>query len=210
MKVNRIDKIIDRLKKKYPKAGLALNHTTPMQLLAAVIMSAQCTDKRVNLVTQNLFKKYVSVKDFAEADTAIFETEIHSTGFYKAKARNIVNSAKMILNKYDGRIPDTMDDILDLPGVARKTANIVLGNVYNVVEGIAVDTHVMRLSQRLGLTKQDDPVKIEKDLMELVPRKYWLKVSYLLQSLGRDVCLARKPDHGACVLRDICPSSKIV
>ncbi|MFH1368563.1 MAG: endonuclease III [Elusimicrobiota bacterium] len=205
----RAGEVITRLRKEYAGSRIALNYTTPMQLLAAVIMSAQCTDERVNIVTAQLFKKYKAVQDFAAADLKVFEREIHSTGFYRAKAKNIINSAKMIIEKYGGKIPDRMEEILNLPGVARKTANIVLGNAYGVVEGIAVDTHVRRISQRLALSGNDDPVKIEQDLMKIVPKKEWFNFSYLLQSLGRDTCIARNPDHAACVLRDICPSAKV-
>lgn len=176
-----------------------------MELLVATILSAQCTDKRVNIVTRGLFKKYGSVSDYAKAEIKILEQDIRSTGFYRNKARNIVNAARMILDKYSGKVPRTMEEILELPGVARKTANIVLGNAYGVVVGIAVDTHVRRVSQRLGLTENEDPVKIEQDLMKLVPKKDWFAYSYLLQSLGRDACVARGPECPRCALNGLCP-----
>lgn len=203
-----IVKIIALLKGKYARARIALNYETHMQLLAAVIMSAQCTDERVNKVTEKLFKKYRTPQDFAKADLLIFENEIRSTGFFRAKAKNIINSAKAIVSYFEGKVPDTMAGILTLPGVARKTANIVLGNAYGIVEGIAVDTHVIRISNLLRLTKNDNPVKIEQDLMRIVPREDWFRFSYLIQSLGRDVCVARRPKCPECVLKDICPSSK--
>jgi endonuclease III len=203
----RVIKIIKRLKKKYPKAKVALEYRKPHELLVATILSAQCTDKRVNMVTKELFKKYRTVSDFARADLRELEKDVRSTGFYRNKAKNIILSSKMLLEKFRGKVPDTMDDILELPGVARKTANIVLGNVYGVIEGIAVDTHVIRVSGKLGLTRNEAPVKIERDLMKQVPRADWFKFSYLIQSLGRDVCKARSQDHMNCVLMDICPSA---
>jgi endonuclease III len=200
--------IIARLKKEYPGARIALRHSNPMELLAATILSAQCTDARVNIVTKDLFKKYRTVRDYARADIKALEQDVRSTGFYHNKARNIKNSAGMILEKFGGKVPRTMEEILELPGVARKTANIVLGNAYGVVEGIAVDTHVRRCCQRLGLTRNEDPVKIERDLMKLVPRSEWFAFSYLIQSLGRDACPARKPECPRCVLNALCPTAK--
>ena len=197
--------IIKRLKKTYPNARIALDHSCPMELLVATILSAQCTDKRVNIVTKDLFRKYKSVSDYANANIHALEQDIRSTGFYRNKAKNIINAAKMILGTYNGKVPRTMEEILELPGVARKTANIVLGNAYGVVVGIAVDTHVRRVSQRLGLTENEDPVKIEQDLMKLVPEKDWFVFSYLFQSLGRDACVARNPRCPRCVLNDLCP-----
>lgn len=180
-----------------------------MQMLVATILSAQCTDERVNKVTQTLFEKYKTAHDFSEADLGTFEREIRSTGFYKNKARNIIGCGRQIMRECGGKVPDTMEQLLRLPGVARKTANCVLHNAYGKVEGIVVDTHVRRLSQRLGLTKSEDPAKIEQDLMGSVPRGDWGRISYLLIDHGRRVCQARKPDHSRCVLRTICPSRHI-
>ncbi|MDD5449907.1 MAG: endonuclease III [Candidatus Omnitrophica bacterium] len=205
----RTDEIIRRLKKEYPHARVALKFTTPIEMLVSTILSAQCTDDQVNKVTAVLFEKYKSVRDFAGADPRRFEEEIRSTGFYRNKAKNIINSAKIILKDFNEKVPATMDELLTLPGVARKTANVVLNNAYGKTEGIAVDTHVRRLSQRLGLSAHDDPEKIEKDLMALVPRNEWGRISYLLIDHGRRVCRARKPNHAACVVRDLCPSRNI-
>ena len=200
-------KITQLLKKEYPQARIALKTTTPIQLLVAVILSAQCTDKRVNIVTATLFKKYKTVADFANADLKTFQQEIKSTGFYRNKAKNIIAAANMIQKDFNGKIPNTMDDILKLPGVARKTANIVLGSVYGVVEGIAIDTHCIRLSQRWGLTKNKDAVKIEQDLMKIIPKKDWDKFSLMTIQHGRQVCYARKPNCAGCFLNKICPSA---
>lgn len=181
-----------------------------MEILVATILSAQCTDERVNQVTATLFKKYRTVAQYAHADRQEFEQDIHSCGFYRNKAANIIGAAKMIEERFKGKVPDTMDEILELPGVARKTANVVLGNAYGVVEGIAVDTHVIRVARRLGLTRNEDPGKIERDLMAIVPRADWFVFPLLIQKLGREVCKAAKPGHPTCVLRDICPSSDII
>ena len=202
-------KIITLLKKEYPRARAALDFTNPLEILVATILSAQCTDKRVNIVTRPLFKKYKTVKDYADADLMVFENEILSTGFYRNKARNIINAAKKIISDFDGRVPGTMAGLLALPGVARKTANIVLTSGFGRVEGIAVDTHVKRLSGRLGLSKFYDPVKIEQGLTALVPEKDWGIVNFLLVGHGRAVCSAKKPLHDKCVLFDLCPSRNI-
>jgi len=201
--------IVQRLKKAYPSAKIALRYSNPLELLVATILSAQCTDERVNIVTEKLFKKYRTLADYADATTSEFEKDIRSTGFFRNKAKNIIASAKMIRQKFGGKVPSVMQDILQLPGVARKTANVVLGNAYGVVEGIAVDTHVIRLSQRLGLTKNDHPEQIEQDLMGMLPKKDWFKFSYLIQHHGRSVCKARNPNHDDCLLKDICPSKNI-
>ncbi len=192
--------ILKELRKLHPDAKIALKYRNNMQLLAAVIMSAQCTDKKVNEVTGTLFKKYKTVDDFAKANIKTFEKEIYQTGFYHAKAKNIIASAKMIRKEFDGVLPKTMEEILRLPGVARKTANVVLGNAYGVVEGIAVDTHVKRLSKLYGLTAEIDPVKIEKDLMQIIPKKDWFKFTYMLIDYGRAECPARPHAHEACPL----------
>ncbi len=206
-KTKRTAEITAGLKKLYPHAKTALRHSNPLQLLVATILSAQCTDARVNIVTKELFKKYKTVKDFAKAGQEIFEQEIRSTGFYRNKAKNIIATAKKIIKEFDGKVPDNIEGLIILPGVARKTANVVLGDAFGKNEGIAVDTHVKRLAGRLGLSKQSDPVKIEKDLMELVPRKDWAVFSHLLIFHGRGVCAARKPDCEECAINKLCPSA---
>ena len=203
-KKEKIKEIIKRLKKEYPNAKIALNFNTPLDLLVATILSAQCTDERVNKVTEGLFQKYKTARDYANAEISKFEQEIKSTGFYKNKARNIISACKIIASQYRGKVPDSMEELLKLPGVARKTANIVLANAYDVIVGIPVDTHVRRLSQRLGLTKNDDPNKIEQDLLQIVPKKEWKKFPYLLIDHGRAVCNAKKPLCQRCILQDLC------
>jgi endonuclease III len=205
----KTDAIIKLLRKEYPKAHIALNFNNPMELLVATMLSAQSTDVTVNKVTPAVFKKYKTVKDYATADIKELEKEIYSSGFYHNKSKNIIAAAQMILDKYHGNIPKTMEEMLEIPGVARKTANIVLYNAHGVVEGIPVDTHVRRLSQRLGLSKQENPEKIEQDLMKLVPRDTWGKFSYLLIDHGRAVCQAKKPRCPECMLSKLCPSYKI-
>ena len=200
-------KLITALKKQYPDAGCSLEHVEPIQLLVATILSAQCTDVRVNIVTKDLFVKYRSAADYAAADQGELEADIKSTGFYRNKARNIRGAAAKILSDFDGRVPETMDELLTLPGVARKTANCVLGNAFGKNEGIVVDTHVKRLAGRLKLTTHTDPVKIEHDLVDLVPRKDWGLFSHLLIYHGRALCMARKPNCPACSLAKLCPSA---
>ena len=200
---NKAKKILAELKKLFPEAKIALNFSNPWQLLVAVILSAQCTDKKVNEVTAKLFQKYKRLEDYVKADQILFEKDIYQTGFYRAKAKNILASAKIIQEKYQGNIPCTMEEMLELPGVARKTANIVLGNVYGAIVGIPVDTHVRRLSNLLGLSDENDPVKIEKDLMEILPEKEWGTVSYRLIEYGRKYCPAKKHDHEKCPLTKI-------
>ena len=202
----RILKIIKKLSKEYPRAKTALSFRTPLEMLVATILSAQCTDKMVNRVTEKLFKKYRNAANYAKANAKTFEQEIRSTGFYRNKTKSIVNMAKMLISDFNGKVPDTMENLIKLPGVARKTANVVLNNAFNKQEGIAVDTHVRRLSQRLGLSKTDDPVKIEQDLMEIVPRHYWGKITYYLVDHGRAVCKAPKPNCPDCVIAKLCPS----
>lgn len=197
------------LRAQYPDAAPALHYSNPLQLLVATILSAQCTDVQVNRVTESLFTKYKNVQDFANADIQKFEQDIYSTGFYHSKAKNIINSAKMIISDFDSKVPHTMPDMLKLPGVARKTANIVLARGYGVIEGIAVDTHVKRLSARLGFTQHTDPVKIEKDLMVIARREDWEALSMTLILHGRRVCVARKPKCGICVVKALCPSNAI-
>ena len=198
-------KIIKLLKKEHPDAEIALEHINPLELLVSTILSAQCTDKRVNQVTKILFKKYRNVKDYANADIKELEQDIKPTGFYKQKAKYLKGSAKMLIEKFDSKIPKTIAELIQLPGVARKTANIVLTNAYGVVDGIAVDTHVRRLSIRLGLSENKDPNKIEKDLMELFPKNKWIEISDLLIFHGRRVCNARNPRCNKCVLNKLCP-----
>jgi endonuclease-3 len=206
---DRVAEIIRRLMKEYPEPRTALNFETPFQLLAATVLSAQSTDTQVNRITEGLFKKYRNARDFASVPLGAFQKEVSGVNFYKTKARNIHNAALMVVERFGGRVPRTMEELVELPGVARKTANIILSNAYGVIEGVAVDTHVKRLSQRLGLTKNENPVKIERDLMEITPRKHWADLSHLLIFHGRKICVARKPRHGECVLFDICPSNSI-
>lgn len=198
--------IIRRLKKEYPDAHCALNHTNAFELLIATILSAQCTDERVNIVTATLFRKYPTPQDFINVSQADLEKDIHSTGFFRNKAKNIKAACERLIEVYGGEVPQTMEDLLSLGGVARKTANVVLGNAFGIASGVVVDTHVSRLSQRLGLTAEKTPEKIERDLQELVPRKHWVMFPHWLITHGRRVCNARKPLCGQCTLADICPS----
>ena len=203
----RVPKIIELLEKEYSHAKTALNYTNPLEILVATILSAQCTDKRVNIVTKTLFKKYKTATDYANADLAELEENIRSTGFYRNKANNIKKSGRILVEKYDSQVPCTMEELIELPGVARKTANIVLSNAYGVIVGIAVDTHVRRLSKRLGLTENTNPNKIETDIMAIVPKAYWKRINNLLIDHGRNVCMARKPKCSPCVLNKLCPSA---
>ena len=200
-------KIIGLLEKEYSEAKIALHYSNPLQLLVATILSAQSTDQTVNIVTKTLFKKYTKAEGFANADLKELEQDVKSTGFYHNKAKNIKNTCRILVEKYHSKVPRKMDELLELPGVARKTANIVLSNAYGVIEGIAVDTHVRRLSQRLGLTENEDPNKIEIDLMNIVPRNNWERITDLLIFHGRKICSAKKPKCEACVLNKICPSA---
>jgi len=210
-RVSKIDKnkrrtgeIITLLKKRYPDAKCALNHKNPLELLVATILSAQCTDERVNKVTKDLFKKYKQAEDYAGAKPEILENDIRSTGFYKNKARSIIKCCKVIFEKYKGKIPATMEELVALGGIGRKTANVILGNAFGI-PGITVDTHVKRVAYRLALTKNQDPVKIEYDLMELVPKKEWTQFSHLMIFHGRYTCMARKPLCADCVVESHCP-----
>jgi endonuclease-3 len=200
-------RVVELLEKEHPDAKIALHYTNPLELLVATILSAQCTDERVNMVTKALFKKYTKAEDYANADLKALEQDIRSTGFYRNKAKNIKKCCQLLVEKYNAQVPRKMEELLELPGVARKTANIVLSNAYGIVEGVAVDTHVRRLVQRLGLTESDDPAKIEVDLMNIVPRDKWMRITDLLIFHGRRVCVARKPKCDACVLNKICPSA---
>ena len=203
----KADSILSLLKKHYPNAKIVLNYSNPWELLVSVILSAQCTDKRVNIVTQTLFAKYKTTSDYSHVKQEEFEQDIKSTGFYRNKAKNIIAAAKLIQEKFNGKIPKTMEEMLTIPGVARKTANVVLGNTHQIVEGIAVDTHVIRLSQRLGFSDQKDPVKIEKDLMQLFPKEEWFGLTYRLIDHGRAICEAKKPKCDECFLNNVCPSA---
>lgn len=195
------------MRKTYPNAKTALNFKTPIQMLVSTILSAQCTDVRVNMVTPALFDRYKNVEDFAEANLSELTSMISSINFYKNKAKNILAAAKMIVEKFDGKLPRTLDEMIELPGIGRKTANVVLHNVYNIVEGVVVDTHVRRLSRRLGWTKEESPEKVEQDLMKVLPRPDWDDISYLLIDHGRAICKAPKPLCAECVLQKICPSA---
>lgn len=204
---SRVLEIMRLLEKEWPDAKIALHYSNPLELLIATILSAQCTDERVNMVTKSLFKKYTKAEDYANARLDELEEDIKPTGFYRNKAKNIKAACKLLVEKFDSEVPRTMEDMVSLPGVARKTANIVLANAYGVIEGIAVDTHVRRLAKRLGLTENTDPNKIEKDLMAIVPRDKWLRITDLLIFHGRYICIARKPKCGECALNKICPSA---
>lgn len=211
-KHNRAKKIFSQLTRTYPNAGIVLRFSNPWELLVAVILSAQCTDKKVNEVTEKLFKKYRTLDDYVRASSSMrtqkeFETMIRATGFYHAKAKHILETAKLVKEKFGSNVPKTMEEMLTLRGVARKTANVVLGNAYGIVEGIAVDTHVGRLSQRLGLSASRDPKKIERDLMSLLPKKNWFRATYLLIEHGRKICAAKDPRCDLCPLQKICPSA---
>jgi len=195
--------VIRELKKLFPDSKIVLNYSNNWELLVAVMLSAQCTDKKVNEVTKKLFEKYKTLKDYINADLKEFEQDIKPTGFYRNKAKNILASARIVKEKFGGKIPKTMKEILTLPGVARKTANVVLGNAYGVVEGIAVDTHVKRLSKQLGLTDEDNPEKIERDLMKIIPKKEWFDFTYRMIDYGRKYCPARPHKHSLCPLSKI-------
>ena len=205
----RINEIIRRLHAEHPDACCALEHDSPYELLVATILSAQCTDERVNKVTPDLFMQFPTPRDMAEADRTDIEEVVRSTGFYRNKAKHIQEASQIIAFEHDGDVPADMKELTKLPGVARKTANVVLGVSYNIADGVVVDTHVKRLSNRLGLTTNQNPNKIEKDLMALVPRDEWIDISHLLIFHGRRVCSARKPDCTNCVLNDICPSAEL-
>ncbi len=205
----RIDEIIRRLRREHPDACCALVHDNAYELLVATVLSAQCTAEHVNKVTPELFSRYPDAKTMAEADRIEIETAIRSTGFFRNKAKHIQQASQIIAYDYEGEVPADMDQLTQLPGVARKTANVVLGVAYNIADGVVVDTHVKRLSNRLGLTENSNPTKIEVDLMALAPREDWIDISHLLIFHGRRVCNARRPDCPNCVLNDICPSVEL-
>jgi endonuclease-3 len=200
-------KIIELLEKEHPDAKVALHYKNPLELLVATILSAQATDEQINVITPKLFQKYKTAEDYANAELTELEQDIKSSGFYHNKAKNLKNSAKLLVEKYNSQVPKTMEELVELPGVARKTANIVLFNAYGVTAGVAVDTHVRRLAQRLGLTENSGQNKIEKDLMNIVPKNKWMRITDLLIFHGRHVCDARKPRCDVCVLNKICPSA---
>ena len=205
----RVAKLIEIWPRVYPDAHTELNFKNPLELLIATILSAQCTDKRVNMVTPALFKKYRTARNYANASQTEIEKAIRSTGFYRNKTKSIRAATSKIADKFGGKVPSTMDELRELPGVGRKTANVVLGNAFGKNEGIVVDTHVTRLSQRLGLTKHTDAEKIERDLMKLVPREHWTNWSHWLIWHGRRRCYARKPDCANCEVFRLCPSGKV-
>ncbi len=207
LKQARAGNILRLLKKQFPQPKTALLHENPFQLVIATILSAQCTDERVNMVTKELFKKYHTPKDIANANVAELENDIKSTGFYRMKAKSIMGCSKALIEKHNGRVPETIEDLVQLPGVGRKTANVVLGQAFGIVSGVVVDTHVHRLSQRMGFTEQDTAEKIEEDLMKLFPKKNWIDVGSILILHGRRTCGARKADCPECVVNDLCPSA---
>ena len=201
--------IIRKLKARFPDARCSLNHRNPLQLLVSTILSAQCTDARVNIVTKELFKRYKTAKDFAEADPEELAEIIRSTGFFRNKTRSILGMAQALVEQHGGKVPCTMKDLHALAGVGRKTANVVLGNAFGIDEGIVVDTHVKRITNRLGLTAQHDPLKIEQDLIRVVPKKEWTLFPHLMIQHGREICQARKPKCEECPINTLCPSSEV-
>lgn len=200
----KAQEVVKRLKKAYPGAKIALKFENPLQLLIATILSAQCTDERVNLVTKNLFKKYKTAEEFVKVKLEELAEDIKSTGFYKQKAQYIKSTCEILLQKYQGEVPKSMEALLELPGVARKTANIVLANAYGIVEGIPVDTHVRKVCKRLGLINSNQPEKIEKELMNLIEKEDWFIFPYLVQTHGKKICLGKKPKCQECFLKDLC------
>ncbi|HEY3280299.1 MAG TPA: endonuclease III [Gemmatimonadales bacterium] len=204
-----VKKIIARFERAYPDATCALHHTSALELVVATILSAQCTDARVNMVTPVLFAKYRTAADYAAADPRVLEREIQSTGFFRNKTKSIIGMAQALVERHGGEVPDTMDALTALPGVGRKTANVILGTWFKKNEGVVVDTHVHRLTRLMKLTKQDDPVKIERDLMALLPRDKWTWWSHTLIQHGRQVCIARRPKCEECVVNRLCPSSRV-
>jgi len=205
----RAPEVFERLSREYPDAHCALDFKNPYQLLVATILSAQCTDKRVNLVTPALFRKYPDAAALAAAKPTDLQEIIRSTGFFNSKTKNLIGMATALTERHGGKVPPVMDELVEMPGVGRKTANVILGNAFDMNEGVVVDTHVSRVSQRLGLTRNTDPVKIERDLMPLFPREQWAMLSHLLVWHGREVCVARSPRCERCVLSDLCPSSRV-
>ncbi len=205
----RVKEIIKRLEKAYPDVRCGLSHSNPFELLIATILSAQCTDERVNMVTASLFRKYRRPEDYLKVSHEELANDIRSINFFRNKARNIQNTARKIVENFGGEVPRTMRELLTLDGVARKTANVVLGDAFGIAEGIVVDTHVARVARRLGFTKNEKPEKIEKDLQQLIPKQYWIIFSHWLINHGRKVCNARKPKCNQCILNGLCPSAEI-
>jgi endonuclease-3 len=208
-KKSRAQNVFKLLKKEFPNPRTALHHQNAFELLIATILSAQCTDERVNMVTPGLFKKYKNAKGFAEANPAELEQDIRSTGFFRMKTKSIIGCCKALVERYGGEVPNTLDDLVTLPGVGRKTANVVLGQAFGIASGVVVDTHVHRLAQRLGFSEADTAEKIEEDLMRLFPRKQWIDLGSLLILHGRKTCHARAPKCAACVVREHCPSAEL-
>ncbi|HNW38766.1 MAG TPA: endonuclease III [Methanosarcina vacuolata] len=206
---HNFDRIWALLKEEYSDVKPSLNYSNPLELLVATVLSAQSTDVQINRVTDKLFKKYRTAEDYASADIRELENDLYSTGFYKSKAKNIKTAAQIIVEKYNGKVPKTMEELISLPGVGRKTANIVLSRAFGIVEGVAVDTHVKRISRRMGLTKNSDPAKIEQDLISLARREDLDSISMTLIYHGRKVCQAKKPKCKICIVKDLCPSSVI-
>jgi endonuclease-3 len=202
----KASRIVGLLQRHYPDATCSLDFHTPLELLVATILSAQCTDERVNIVTKDLFRKYRSAADYAQAPIAQLEKDIQSTGFYRNKAKSIQNCCRLLAERYDGHVPQDIDQLVELPGIGRKTANVILGTAFGIASGVVVDTHVTRLSRRLGLSQQKDAEKIEKDLMEVIPQKEWVAFSHRMIQHGRKVCEARKPKCDACPFSAICPT----
>ncbi len=202
--------VIRLLRKAYPDAHCALNHSNALELLIATILSAQCTDERVNIVTATLFRKYRRAEDYYTVEVSELEKDIHSTGFFRNKAKNIQGATKLIVEEFNGEVPQIFEELLTLPGVARKTANVVMGNAFGIASGVVVDTHVTRLSNLLGFTDTENAVKIEQDLIPITPKKDWIMLPHLLISHGRAVCIARRPKCEVCVLESLCPGSKLL
>jgi endonuclease III len=205
----RAPAIVERLSEAYPDAHVALNFSNPLEMLVATILSAQCTDERVNMVTEDLFREYQTAQDYLKGPESELAADIKPTGFFNQKTKSIRGACRRIVEEYGGVVPDSMEELITLPGVARKTANIVLGNAYGIVEGIAVDTHVRRLANRLGFSAQKDPDKIERDLMSAIPRERWFDFTYVLIDHGRALCTARNPKCAACPVNDLCPASLV-
>ncbi len=206
-RATRASAVLTALRNEFPAAKTALTHANPLQLLVATILSAQCTDERVNMVTPGLFAKFPTAKDFADVEPAVLEREIRSTGFFRMKAKNIIGCCKALVERHGGKVPDSMDDLVLLPGVGRKTANVVLGQAFGITSGVVVDTHVHRLARRLGFSEADTPEKIEQDLMSVFPKDEWIDVGSILILHGRRTCKARTPLCGACVVQSLCPSA---
>src|SRR5687767_4342166 len=208
LRKERAAEIVRRLQRMYPRAKCTLDFVNPLELLVATILSAQSTDVRVNIVTKDLFRKYRTALDYARARPPVLEKDIHATGFFRSKTKSLIGMGKALAEKHAGEVPQTMEELVELPGVGRKTANVVLGNAFGKGVGIVVDTHVTRVAGRLGLTRNADPVKIEADLVRVVPQKEWVKFSHRLIQHGREICVARKPKCSECLLNELCPSAQ--